>query len=66
MGVTSSMLQLQEPFISIYELWTRVCLEKLKDAEDASCYLGVFEDARHRFVEMGMIYIHEESIFDLL
>ena len=49
-----------------YELWTRVCLEKLKDAEDASCYLGVFKDARCRFVEMGVTYIHEESIFDLL
>ena len=49
-------------FLFQYELWTRVRLEKLKDAEDALCYLGVFKDARCRFVEMGVIYIYLQRI----
>lgn len=52
--------------LSQYELCTRVCLEKLKDADNAPWYLGVFEDARHCFIQMGVSYSNEEAIFYLL
>ena len=52
--------------LSQYELCARICLEKLKDANDASRYLGVFEDTHRRFIQMGIIYSNDESIFDLL
>ncbi|KAI9570724.1 hypothetical protein HD554DRAFT_2017974, partial [Boletus coccyginus] len=52
--------------MSQYELWSRIRLEKLKDADDEACYLGVFEDAQHQFIQMGISYSNDESIFDLL
>ena len=52
--------------LSQYQLRAHVRLEKLKDAEDASHYVGVFEDARHRFLQMGVSYTTDESVFDLL
>ena len=52
--------------LSQYNLRTRVCLEKLKDADDVTRYIGVFKDARRRFIQMGVTYTTEESIFDLL
>jgi hypothetical protein len=42
--------------LSQYELRARVRLEKLKDANDAPCYLGVFENACCRFIQMGITY----------
>jgi len=52
--------------LSQYELRSRVRSEKLKDEDDATRYIGVFEDARRRFLHMGVTYTVEESIFDLL
>ena len=52
--------------LSQYELCARVHSEKLKDADDASRYLGIFEDARCRFIQMGITYSNDEAIFDLL
>ncbi|KAF8552058.1 hypothetical protein OG21DRAFT_1391408, partial [Imleria badia] len=52
--------------LSQYELRIRIQSEKLKDAEDATRYIGVFEDARRRFIQMGVTYTIEESTFDLL
>ncbi|KAG1865844.1 hypothetical protein DFJ58DRAFT_838487 [Suillus subalutaceus] len=40
--------------------------EKLKDAEDATQYLGVFENGRCRFAEMRITFTDEEAIFMLL
>lgn len=52
--------------MSQYELRKRIHIEKLKDAEDITCYIGVFKDARRHFTQMGVTYTGEESIFDLL
>ncbi|KAI9463820.1 hypothetical protein HD554DRAFT_2282646, partial [Boletus coccyginus] len=52
--------------MSQYELRSRFHLEKLKDADDAAHYLGVFEDAQCQFIQMGISYSNKESIFDLL
>jgi hypothetical protein len=52
--------------LSQYELRTRLRTKKLKDADDTSHYVSVFEDAHHRFLRMGVAYMTEESIFDLL
>lgn len=52
--------------LSQYELRIRVRSKKLKDAEDATHYVGVFEDTRRRFLQMGVKYTMEESIFDIL
>ena len=52
--------------LSQYQLRTRVCSEKLKDADDVTRYIGIFEDARQHFIQMGITYTTEESIFDLL
>jgi hypothetical protein len=52
--------------LSQYELRARVHSEKLKDAEDAVRYLGIFEDARRCFIQMGITYSDDEVVFDLL
>ena len=52
--------------LSQYELCSRIRSERLKDADDAARYLGVFEDARHRFIQMGVTYSNDEAVFDLL
>ena len=52
--------------LSQYELRAQVCSEKLKDADDAARYLRIFEDARRRFVQMGITYSDDEAVFDLL
>ena len=44
--------------LSQYELWAHVWSEKLKDAEDVSHYVGVFEDARCHFPQMGHQLYH--------
>jgi hypothetical protein len=51
---------------SQFELRTQLFSERLKDTEDASRYLGVFENGRRRFTEMGVTFINEESIWMLL
>lgn len=51
---------------SQYELRSNLFSERLKDAEDAARYLGVFENARRRFAEMSVTFTNEESIFMLL
>ncbi|KIK81071.1 hypothetical protein PAXRUDRAFT_15437 [Paxillus rubicundulus Ve08.2h10] len=40
--------------------------QKLKDASDAMRYLGIFEDACQRFIQMGVTYSEDEAVFDLL
>ena len=52
--------------LSQYKLRARVRSEKLKDTDDTSRYLGIFEDARRRFIQMGITYSNDEAIFDLL
>ncbi|KIK76794.1 hypothetical protein PAXRUDRAFT_100873, partial [Paxillus rubicundulus Ve08.2h10] len=52
--------------LSQYELRACVRSEKLKDTSDALRYLGVFEDARRRFIQMGVMYSEDEAVFDLL
>ena len=52
--------------LSQYELCIQVCLEKLKDVDDATQYISVFEDACRRFIQMGITYTTEESVFDLI
>jgi hypothetical protein len=56
----------QKDLLSQYELRAHVHSEKLKDADDAPQYLGIFEDARRRFIQMGVTYSNDEAIFDLL
>lgn len=56
----------QKDLLSQYELRACIHSEKLKDAEDTSCYIGVFEEVCRHFIEMGVTYSDEESIFDLL
>jgi len=51
---------------SQFELRTQLFSEKLKDPDDASRYLGVFENGRRRFAEMGVTFTDEESIWMLL
>ena len=57
---------LRTDLLSQYELRAHVRSEKLKDADDAPRYLGIFEDARRRFIQMGVSYSNDEAIFDLL
>ena len=52
--------------LSQYELHIRVHSEKLKDADDATWFISVFEDAHHRFIQMGVVYSTEELVFNLL
>jgi hypothetical protein len=51
---------------SQFELRTQLFSEKLKDADDASRYLSVFENGRRRFAEMQVTFTDEESIWMLL
>ncbi|KIK32891.1 hypothetical protein CY34DRAFT_100585, partial [Suillus luteus UH-Slu-Lm8-n1] len=51
---------------SQFELRDQLFSERLKDAEDASRYLSVFENGRRRFAEMGVTFTDEESIWMLL
>ncbi|KAG2060197.1 hypothetical protein BDR06DRAFT_852490, partial [Suillus hirtellus] len=51
---------------SQYELRSQLFTERLKDAEDAPRYLGVFENGRRRFAEMRITFTDEEAIFMLL
>ncbi|KAG1819398.1 hypothetical protein DFJ58DRAFT_739428 [Suillus subalutaceus] len=48
---------------SLIELRTQLLSEQLKDAEDASRYLSVFENGRRHFAEMGVIFTDEEAIW---
>jgi hypothetical protein len=62
---------LQKHFVHLdvtlqYELRSQLFLEKLKDADDAARYLGVFENAWWGFAEMTVTFTDEESIFMLL
>ncbi|KAN0086055.1 hypothetical protein V8E55_007189 [Tylopilus felleus] len=52
--------------LSQYELRTWIHMEKLKDAKDAPCYLGVFEGAHCRLIQMGVTYSNDETTFNLL
>lgn len=52
--------------LSQYELHAQIHSEKHKDADNAFCYLRVFKDACHRFIQMEVNYSNDESIFDLL
>ncbi|KAG1834039.1 hypothetical protein DFJ58DRAFT_847685 [Suillus subalutaceus] len=49
-----------------YELCSQLFMEKLKDAEDATRYLGVFKNGCRRFAEMQIAFMDEEAIFMLL
>lgn len=51
---------------SQFELREQLFNEKLKDAEDASRYIGVFENGCRRFAEMGVTVTKDEAIFLLL
>jgi len=51
---------------SQFELRTQLFTERLKDADDASRYLGVFENGRRRFAEMGVTFTDEEAIWMFL
>ncbi|KAG2108534.1 hypothetical protein DEU56DRAFT_750098 [Suillus clintonianus] len=51
---------------SQYELRSQLFSERLKDPDDAPRYLGVFENGRRRFAEMGVTFMDGESIFMLL
>ena len=48
-----------------YELCAWIHLKKLKDTEDALCYLSVFEDAQCWFIQMGVTYPKDEAVFNL-
>lgn len=52
--------------LSQYELCMTICSEKIKDVEDITRYIGVFEEACHCFIQMGVTYPTEESISNLL
>ena len=52
--------------LSQYELRAHICSEKLKDTDDVLWYLGIFEDARRHFIQIGVSYSNDEAIFDLL
>lgn len=43
-----------------------MCSEKPKDMDDITCDIGVFENTRLHFIQMGITYTTEKSIFDLL
>ncbi|KAG2342814.1 hypothetical protein BDR05DRAFT_859661, partial [Suillus weaverae] len=49
-----------------YELRSQLFSERLKDPDNASCYLGVFENGCRRFAEMGVTFTDGEGIFMLL
>ncbi|KAG2756191.1 hypothetical protein P692DRAFT_20716027, partial [Suillus brevipes Sb2] len=51
---------------SQFELCTQLFSEWLKDAEDTSRYLSIFENGHQCFAEMGMTFTDEESIWMLL
>ncbi|KAG2070766.1 hypothetical protein BDR04DRAFT_1155225 [Suillus decipiens] len=51
---------------SQFELHTQLFLEKLKDADDTPHYLGMFKNGCRHFVEMGVTFTDEESIWMLL
>ncbi|KAG2340505.1 hypothetical protein BDR05DRAFT_950396 [Suillus weaverae] len=51
---------------SQFELWDQLFNEKLKDADDASRYIGVFENGRRCFAEMGVVVTEDETIYLLL
>ena len=49
-----------------YELQAQRNSKKLKEADNAPCYLGTFKNTCHHFVQMGVIYSNDEAVFDLL
>ncbi|KIJ13147.1 hypothetical protein PAXINDRAFT_81723, partial [Paxillus involutus ATCC 200175] len=51
---------------SQFELQAQISTERLKDASDATRYLGAFQDARRRFIEMGATFTDDEAVFMLL
>ncbi|KAG1853666.1 hypothetical protein F4604DRAFT_1933076 [Suillus subluteus] len=51
---------------SQFELRAQLFAEKLKDADDVSCYISVFEHARRCFAEMAITFTDGEAVFLLL
>ncbi|KAG2053852.1 hypothetical protein BDR06DRAFT_859880, partial [Suillus hirtellus] len=51
---------------SQFELCDQLFSERLKDAEDASRYISVFENGRRRFAEMGIAFMDSEAVWMLL
>ncbi|KAG2754167.1 hypothetical protein P692DRAFT_20721155, partial [Suillus brevipes Sb2] len=51
---------------SQFELRAQLFAEKLKDADDVSRYISVFEHARRRFAEMAITFTDGEAVFLLL
>ncbi|KAG0692406.1 hypothetical protein DFH29DRAFT_817600, partial [Suillus ampliporus] len=51
---------------SQFELQEQLFNETLKDADDASRYIGIFENGRRRFAEMGVTVTEDEARFLLL
>ncbi|KAG2751742.1 hypothetical protein P692DRAFT_20708322, partial [Suillus brevipes Sb2] len=49
-----------------FELRSQLFSERLKDADDAARYLGVFENGHRRFAEMGITFTEEVCVFMLL
>lgn len=51
---------------SQFELCAQLFAEKLKDADDVSCYISVFKHARRHFAEMAITFTDDEAVFLLL
>ncbi|KAG1830943.1 hypothetical protein DFJ58DRAFT_736829 [Suillus subalutaceus] len=51
---------------SQFELQAQLFAEKLKDTDDVSRYISVFEHARRRFAEMAITFTDGEAVFLLL
>lgn len=47
---------------SQFELRDQLFSERLKDMEDASRYISVFENGRRRFAEMGIAFTDSEAV----
>lgn len=51
---------------SQFELRAQLFSERLKDAEDVSRYISIFENARCHFTEMAIIFTNNQAVFLLL
>ncbi|KAG1800683.1 uncharacterized protein BJ212DRAFT_1218920, partial [Suillus subaureus] len=49
-----------------FELCAQLFAEKLKDADNVSCYISVFEHARWCFTEMAITFTDDKAVFLLL
>ncbi|KAF9222129.1 hypothetical protein BS17DRAFT_685162, partial [Gyrodon lividus] len=56
----------QVDILSQFELQVQISMEHLKDASDATRYLGAFQNACRRFIEMGVTFTNDEAVFMFL